>query len=125
MTKKIYVTLFLGLALVGCESEPKFALSPVTMDCSQGSCVVAFDVTNTSDGTLPLIYNISLTQNYIRDPNSPGLVEVGATDGAIDLPPMETKKIEVEVDVTETPNGSKVSIFDSRTPKFILEILDS
>ena len=95
------------------------------MDCDQGSCLVTFEVTNRSDGTLPLIYDISLSQNYRRDPNKSGLVIVGATDGAIDLPPHETKSIEIEIEVTETPNGSKVSVFDSRTPEFILEILDS
>ena len=125
MIRRLYLTAFLGLALAGCESEPKFALSPVTMDCDQGSCLVTFELTNTSDGELPLIYDISLSQNYIRDPNKSGLVVVGAADGEIDLPPKETKRVEVEIDVSETPNGSKVSVFDSRTPDFILEILDS
>jgi hypothetical protein len=63
MTKKIYFAVFLGVALAGCESVSKFALSPVTTDRDQGSCVVCFDVTNTSDGTLPLIYDISSHQN--------------------------------------------------------------
>ena len=125
MTRRIYLGAFLCLALAGCESESKFALSPVTMNCDQGSCVVSFDVINTSDGTLPLVYDISLNQNYIRDPNSSGLVVVGTADGSIDLPPNETRTIEVEIDVTETPNGSKVSVIDSQTPKFVLEILDS
>ncbi len=123
MTRKIYLTIFLGLALAGCESEPKFSLSPATMDCDLGSCVVTFDVTNTSDGTLSLVYDISLSQNYIRNSNKSGLVVVGATDGSIDLPPKETKTIAVEIEVTEKPIGSKIFVFDSRTPKFILEIL--
>ena len=84
MIRRLYLTAFLGLALAGCESEPKFALSPVTMDCDQGSCLVTFELTNTSDGELPLIYDISLSQNYIRDPNKSGLVVVGAADGEID-----------------------------------------
>lgn len=113
MTETSYLSVFLALALAGCESERKFALSPATMDCGQGSCVVTFDVTNTSEGTLPLIYDISLSQNHIRDPNKSGLVVVGAADGAIDLPPKETHTIEVEIEVTETPNGSKVSVLDS------------
>jgi hypothetical protein len=94
------------------------------MDCDQSSCLVAFEITNTSKGALPLIYDISLSQNYIRDPNKSGLVVVGIADGEIELPPNETKKLEVEVAVTEEPNGSKVSVFDSRTPEIILEILD-
>lgn len=125
MIRKLHLIVFLGLALAGCEGEPKFALSPATMTCDQSSCLVTFKVTNISEGTLPLIYNISLGQNHVRDPNKSGLVVVGAADGTIDLPPNEAKTIEVEIEVTETPNGSKVSVFDSRTPKFILEALDS
>ena len=125
MTRTFYLAVFFVLALAGCESEPKFALSPVTMNCDQGSCVVSFDVTNTSESTLPLVYDISLNQNYIRDPNKSGLVVVGTTNGSIDLPLSETKTIEVEIDVTEAPNGFKVSVFDSRTPKFLLEIFGS
>jgi sugar-phosphatase len=124
MIRRLYLTIILGFALTGCESEPKFALSPATMDCDQSSCLVAFEITNTSEGALPLIYDISLSQNYIRDPNKSGLVVVGIADGEIELPPNETKKLEVEVAVTEEPNGSKVSVFDSRTPEIILEILD-
>ena len=124
MIRNTYLVVFFGLALAGCESEPKFSLSPVTMNCDQGSCAVSFDVTNTSEGTLPLVYDISLNQNHIREPNRSGLVVVGTTNGSIDLPPSETRTIKVEIDVTEAPNGSKVSVFDSRTPKFVLEILD-
>ena len=125
MIRKTCFTLFLGIAAVGCESEPKFALSPVTMDCDQSACVVSFDVTNTSDGMLPLVYDISLNQNHIRDPNKSGLVIVGTADGSIDLPPSETKTVAVEVGITEQPNGSKVVVFDSRTPKFLLELVSS
>ena len=121
MIRKLSLTVLVGLALAGCGN---FDLSPVTMDCDQGSCVVTLEVTNTSESTLPLIYNISLSRNYIRDPNKSGLAIVGAADGAIDLPPKETKTIEVEIDVTETPNESKVRVFDSRTPEFILEMFE-
>jgi hypothetical protein len=86
---------------------------------------VTFKITNTSEGTLPLIYDISLSQNHIRDPNRSGLVVVGVADGEIELPPNETKTVEVDVAVSEEPNGSRISVFDSRTPEFILEILDS
>ena len=125
MTRKSYRTVFFVLALAGCESEPKVALSPVTMNCDQDSCVVSFEVTNTSEGALPLVYDISLNRNYIQDPNRSGLVVVGTINGLIDLPPSETRSIKVDIDVTDMPNGSKVSVFDSRTPKLILEILDS
>jgi len=124
MIRQFYLTVFLVLSLAGCESEPKFAVGPATMDCDKGLCLVTFEVTNTSEGTLPLIYDISLSQNYVRNPNRSGLLIVGAANGAIDLPSNETKKVAVEIEVTEAPNGSKVSVFDSRTPKFILEILD-
>ena len=102
MIRKLSLTVLVGLALAGCESESKFDLSPATMDCDQGSCVVTFEVTNKSEGTLPLIYDISLSLNYIRDPNKSGLAIVGAADGAIDLPLNETKTIEVEIEVTES-----------------------
>ncbi len=125
MIKKFCVVFLLGSAMVGCESEPKFALSAVTMDCDGNVCVVTFDVTNTSDGALPLVYDISLNQNYIRDPKKPGLVVVGTADGSVNLPPSETRTVEVEVEVSEQPNGSKVAVFDSRTPKFVLELLSS
>jgi len=125
MIRKLSLTVLVGLALTGCESESKFDLSPATMNCDQGSCVVTFEVTNTSERTLPLIYDISLSQNYIRDPNKSGLVVVGTTEGSIDLPSKETQAVKVSIEVTETPNGSKVSVFDSRTPNFILEILGS
>ncbi len=125
MKRRLFFTVFLGLAFTGCESEPKFALNPATLDCDQGSCVVSFNITNTSEGALPLNYDISLSQNYIRDPNKSALVVVGAADGEIGLLPNESKTVEVDIDVTETPNGSKVSVFDSRTPKFVLEILGS
>ena len=125
MIRKICFVLFLGIAAVSCESEPKFALTPVTMDCDQSTCEVTFDVTNTSDGSLPLVYSISLNQNYIRDPNKSGMVVVGTADGSIDLAPSETKTVAVEVEVTEQPNGSKVLVFDSRTPKFVLKLLSS
>ncbi len=111
MIRRLYLTAFLGLVLAGCESEPRFALSPVSMDCDQGSCLVALEITNTSDGELPLIYDISLSQNYIRDPNKSGLVVVGAADGEINIPPNETKRVEVEIDITETPNGGQRSPF--------------
>lgn len=123
MNRRICFAFVLGITAVGRESEPKFALSPVTMDCDQIACLVTFDVTNTSDGTLPLVYDISLSQNYIRDPDKSGLVVVGTADGSVDLPPSETKTVEVEVEVTEQPNGSKVAVFDSRTPKIVLELL--
>ena len=116
-----------GLCFVvsACSNEPKFSLGPVTMDCDQSRCLVAFDATNTSDGTLPLAYEISLFQNYIRDPNKAGIVVVGTTNGTIDLSPNEKKRVEKQVQVTEEPNGSKVEMYDLRTPKFILEILDT
>jgi len=125
MIRKICFILFLGIAAASCESEPKFDVTPVTMDCDQSACVVAFKLTNTSDEMLPLVYNISLNQNYIRDPNKSGLVVVGTADGSIDISPSETRTVAVEVEVTEQPNGSKVVVFDSRTPKFVLELLSS
>ena len=121
MIRKLYIAVLLGVALAGCETEPKFTLSSVNMDCDQSSCVVSFDVTNASDGMLPLIYDVSLNQNYIRDPNR-SIVVVGTADGKVELPPTETKTIEVEIEVTEIPNGSKISMFDSRTPKIVLAI---
>jgi hypothetical protein len=125
MKRRLYLTGILGLALAGCESEPEFALSPATMDCDQGSCLVTFKITNTSERALPLIYDVSLSQNNIRDPSKAGLVVVGVADGELELPSNETATVEVEVEVTEEPNGSKISVFDSRTPDFILEILGS
>jgi len=125
MRRRLYLAGILGLALAGCESESEFALSPATVDCNQGSCLVTFKMTNTSEGALPLIYDISLSQNKIRDPNKSGSVVVGIADGELELAPDETTTVEVEVEVTEEPNGSMVSVFDSRTPDFILEILDS
>jgi hypothetical protein len=93
------------------------------MNCNQASCTVSFDVTSKSDDVLPLIYNISLNQNHIRDPHKSGLVVVGEADGAINLLPKESRTMEVEIDVTETPNGSSVSVLDSRTPELVLELL--
>jgi hypothetical protein len=122
MIRTIYLTVITGMALSSCESEPKLALSPATMDCVQGSCIVTFDVTNASDDTLPLIYEVSLSQNHVRGPGKSGLVVVGTANGAIDLPPKETKTVEIEIEVTETPNGSKVSVAGSRTPELILGI---
>ncbi len=125
MMKKLCLVFLLGIAMVGCEIEPKLALSAVTMDCDGDACVVTFDVTNASDGALALVYDISLSQNYIRNSNKSELVVVGTADGSIDLAPSETRTVEVEVEVSEQPNGSKVAIFDSRTPKFVLELLGS
>jgi len=87
--------------------------------------LVTFKLTNTSDGMLPLVYDIWLSQNYIRDPKKSGLVMVGAANGEVSLLPRETKTLVVKIEVTETPNGLNISVFDSRTPKFIFEILNS
>jgi len=124
MIRKLSLTILVGLALAGCEMEPRFDLSTATMNCNHGSCRLTFNVTNRSDAALPLIYDILLSQNHIRDPSKSKLIIVGEADGAIDLQPNEAKKIEVDIEVTESPNGSKVSVFDSRTPEVILEILD-
>ena len=113
----------LCLFISACSNESDFSMGHATMNCEESKCLVALDVTNTSDEMLPLKYEFSLSQNYIRDPNKSGLVTVGAADGAIDLPPNETKSIEIEIEVTETPNGFMGKIFDSRTPEFIFEIL--
>ena len=125
MIRKICFALFLGTAAASCESEPKFDVSPVTMDCKKNACIVTFELTNISDRTLPLVYDISLNQNYIRDPKKSGLVVVGTANGSIDLPPSETRTVAVDVEVTEQPNGSKVVIFDSRTPKLVQKLLSS
>lgn len=125
MTRQICLVIILGLVLASCGEQPNFSLGSVTMNCDQSVCAVSFDVTNESDGTLPLIYEISLFQNHVRSPNTSGLVVVGSGDGSIDILSSQTRTVEVEIEVTEKPNGSKVSVFDSRTPKFILEILDS
>lgn len=94
------------------------------MDCDRSSCVITFGVSNRSDGELPLIYDISLSQNYVRNPNRSGLVAVGVTEGDILLLPNESKTIEVDIEVSETPNGLKVRVFDRRTPRFVVELLD-
>ncbi len=117
--------MLLGVALVGCEKQPQFSLGPVARDCAESSCTVTFDVTSTADSTLPLTYEISLYDDYIRGPSKSGLVVVGATNGSIELPSRETRAVEATIEVTETPKGSQISVFDSRTPKLILEILGS
>ena len=113
----------LGLALAGCETEPDFDLGPAAMDCSETSCLVVFEVTNRTEHRLAMIYEISLSQNYVHDPAKSGLVDVGSTNGEFELMPEERKKVEVDVGVTETPNSSMVSVADSRTPRSILDIL--
>lgn len=93
------------------------------MKCSESSCLVAFDVRNRSKGTLPIIYEIALSQHCIREPNKSGLIVVGSASGEFVLPPNDTKTLEVDVVVTERPDGSLVSVADSRTPGAVLEIL--
>ena len=123
MSRRLHLTFVFGLALAGCESEPDFDLGPATMDCSGTSCLVVFEVGNRTEDRLAMIYDISLSQNYAHDPNKSGLADVGSANGTFELLPEERKKIEVDVEVTETPNGSMVSVADSRTPHLILEIL--
>lgn len=123
--RTICLAMLLGVALVGCERQPQFSLGPVTRDCAESSCTVTFDVTSTSDSTLPVTYEISLYDDYIRGPSKSGLVVVGATNGSIELPSRETRVVKATIEVTDTPKGSQISVFDSRTPKFILEILGS
>lgn len=123
MSRRLNFIIVLGLALAGCESEPDFDLATATMDCSETSCLVTFVVSNRTEDRLPMIYEISLSQNYAHDPNKSGLVDVGSANGTFELLPEESKKIEVDVEVSEIPNGSMVSVADSRTPDSILEIL--
>ena len=101
MSRRLHLTFVFGLVLAGCESE----------------------VGNRTEDRLAMIYDISLSQNYAHDPNKSGLADVGSANGTFELLPGERKKIEVDVEVTETPNGSMVSVADSRTPHLILEIL--
>lgn len=125
ITRKIHLAILLGMALAGCERQPPFSLGPVTRDCAESSCTVTFDITSTSERALAVTYEITLYDDYIRGPSKSGLVVVGATNGSIDLPPRETRAVRATIEVTEIPKGSQISVFDSRTPKFILEVLGS
>lgn len=70
-----------------------------------------------------MIYEIALSQNHVHDPDKSGLVNVGSARGTFELLPDERKTIVVDVEVTEGPNGSMVSVADSKTPHSILKIL--
>jgi hypothetical protein len=113
------------LAVTACSKSSDVSLKPTTMDCDQGVCIVTIDVENVTENELPLIYEITLFQNYVRDSDRKGLKAVGETSGEVTLLSGERRTIDVTIEVTEEPNGSKVTFFDSRTPKFILEILDT
>ncbi len=123
--RRPYVSIVLGLTLTACANEPEFALSPATMDCEQGSCLVTFSITNASAEHLPLVYDVTLSQNPIGGPTRSGLIVVGTADGELNLPPNETRTVELEVEVTETPAVSKISVFDARTPDLIRQLLES
>lgn len=123
MIRGIYLAVGLCAALAGCHSEPKFTRSPIVMNCNQGSCLVSFDLTNTSEDSLPLIYDISLYRMYGLDPEKMGRVEVGAANGSIEVSPTERETVEVEIEVTETPTGWAVSLSDSRTRKVNMEVV--
>ena len=116
----------IGLCLVvsACSKSLDFSLQPATTNCDQGTCIVTIDVENTTAGELPLVYEISLSQNYIRDPDRSGLKVVGEANGEVNLSPHERMTFDVAVEVTEEPNGSKVTVFDSRTPKLLRSIFE-
>jgi hypothetical protein len=59
---------------------------------------------------------------YGLDQKKMSRVEVGVTNGSIEVSPKERETIEVEIDVTETPTGWGVSMSDSRTQKINMDV---
>ncbi len=125
MIRSFLIAALCALVLAGCASESNFELTSTTMDCETTSCVVTFKVTNTSSRSMALDYEVWLSRNDVRESDNAEMVVVGTADGSIDLASEETRQIEVEVDVSASPNGSRVSVYSSRTPGFIRRIMGS
>ena len=115
----VYLTA-LCFFILACGNESKHSLSHSGMACEQSRCLISFDVTSTSDDMQHLVYEISLSQNnkFARNEselaNEPELVIVGTSKGEFDLSPGEKQEFEVAVHVTDEPDGSNVSVFDSK-----------
>ena len=116
--------LLCGLAVAGCGSESSYELSSATMDCRTNSCLVTFMVANTSDRSLSLDYQVSLHRNDETEPEDAREVVVGTAGGAIALWRDESRQIQINVDVSGSPSGSRVSVHTARTPALIRKILE-
>ncbi len=102
-------TLFAVLS--ACSQPLEYQLSPVAFECKEMDCDVTFDIQSFSENELSLTYKATLNQNFIRDPEKQGIVDVGAAQGEISLQPGEAVTVSRTIAVTILPNGAKVAIY--------------
>ncbi len=116
--------LLLAALLQGCGSSPKFSVGALTRDCGADACQVSFDVTSSVDEDVPVYYEISLSQNFVNDPDRSGRLVVGTASGEVSLEALASQTVEVRVPISEAPNGVSVSVVDARTPGLYLRFVN-
>ena len=115
---RVACLLLLAAFLQGCGNSPKFKVAELTRECASDSCVVTFDIASLVEEDVPVYYEVSLSQNFVNDPDRSGRLVVGTASGEVNLEARASQTIKVSVPVTQAPSGVSVNVVDARTPVF-------
>ena len=105
---KLVTIGLLSALLMACGGPREFQMFESKLECTDCECVLFFDIENLTDRELLVNFDISLTQNYVWDPEKNGLIEVGHMEVEYAIPPSRKVTFIQPVSVTEKANGSKL-----------------